>query len=93
MSVFFQPKNEPILLQPALKMDDTPRVAIVSTMKGPEYMLESWLLWHGGLGIRDFYLCFDDPNDSAISIAERYSTVYTVRSNVFLVRFICADLC
>lgn len=60
-------------------MDDIPRVGIVSTMKGPEYMLESWLLWHGSLGIRDFYICFDDENDSAISIAERYQKVYRVR--------------
>ena len=41
-------------------------------------MLESWLLWHGGLGIRDFYICFDDENDSAISIAERYQSCYNV---------------
>lgn len=45
-------------------------------------MLESWLLWHGGLGIRDFYICFDDANDSAISIAERYQSCYNVRPMV-----------
>lgn len=60
-------------------MDSSQRVGVVSTMKGPEFTLESWLLWHGSLGIRHFYIFFDDPKDSAIAIAERYQAVYTVR--------------
>jgi hypothetical protein len=58
-------------------------IGIVSTMKGPEFTLESWLLWHGSLGIRHFYIFFDDPLDSAITIAERYQQIYNVRIGIF----------
>lgn len=54
------------------------RVGIVSTMKGPEFTLESWILWHSSLGIQDFYIFFDDPNDSAISIAQKYQSIFNV---------------
>lgn len=68
-------------------MDSSIRVGIVSTMRGPEFTLESWILWHSSLGIKDFYIFFDDPKDSAISIAQKYQPVYNVRKCIEESRF------
>jgi len=58
------------------------KVGIVSTMKGPEFTLESWILWHTSIGIEHFYIFFDDPKDEAIAIAEKYSSLISVRFHI-----------
>lgn len=60
-------------------MDAHLKVGVVSTMKGPEFTLESWILWHTSIGIEYFYIFFDDPKDEAIAIAEKYQSLFQVR--------------
>lgn len=45
------------------------RVGVVTTLKGAEDTLLSFLLYHLSIGIERIYLVFDDPLDSAIPIA------------------------
>ncbi|XP_049850845.1 uncharacterized protein LOC126324032 [Schistocerca gregaria] len=61
------------LMEPPIK------VGIICTLRGPEYTLESWIVWHLHVGIRFFYLFFDDPEDASIEIAMRYQSHATIR--------------
>jgi len=44
----------------------------VTTLKGPEQTLLSWIEYHLGIGFDHLFLFFDDVNDSAIEYARRY---------------------
>jgi hypothetical protein len=48
------------------------RIGIVTTLKGAEHTLESWILFHLAIGINKLYLFFDEPKDNAIRIAQKY---------------------
>jgi hypothetical protein len=45
------------------------RVGVVTTLKGVEDSLLSFLLYHLAIGVSKIYLFFDDPSDAAIPIA------------------------
>lgn len=50
-------------------------VALVSTLRDAAASLPSFLAYHRAIGVRRFYLFFDDPRDPAIDLAEHQQDI------------------
>jgi len=57
------------------------RVCIVSTVNESENVVDSFIRYHLTIGFAHIFLYFDNPHDSAISIAQRYPQVSAIPSN------------
>lgn len=55
------------------------KAGIVSTVRGVEDVLESFLAYHLGIGFDHVFLFFDDPKDPSIAIADGFDRVSTRR--------------
>ncbi|MDF0552427.1 glycosyltransferase family 2 protein [Kamptonema sp. UHCC 0994] len=54
------------------------KVCIVTTVKDPGNILESFIRYHLKIGIAHIFIFFDNPEDEAIKIAQRFSNVSTI---------------
>ena len=61
-------------------MEKTPKIAIVSTVKGPLNELLMFINYHLNIGIDQIILFFDDPQDTCIDqIDAKYKNVHAVK--------------
>jgi hypothetical protein len=68
------------------QMKKTQSAAIVTTLKNAGAMLDSYLTYHLSIGFSHIFLFFDDPDDSAISIARKYPNVTVIKHDAELRR-------
>jgi len=66
-----------------LLLQECGKLAIVSTVRGVESTIASFLRWHAHVGFDAIYLYFDEPDDDerSIEIASSYPCVYVMRAD------------
>ena len=55
-----------------------PKVAIVSTIRNAERVIDSFIQYHLGIGFSHIFLFFDDPDDPALSLAGSFDQVSAI---------------
>ena len=62
------------------------RIGIVSTLRGAEKMIDSFILYHRAVGFDHLFLFFDDPDDPAIDRAQHHEAVTIIPHDAHLRR-------